>query len=240
MKKENKFKSISLILPAYNEEENIKEAVENATKVLEKIFDEYEIIVVDDGSNDKTGEIADSLKSEKIKVIHHEINRGYASALRTGIKNATKELVFYTDADNQFDLNELRKAVNLLDGDKGKFDVVIGYRKDRRDRLHRLIISKGYNLLIRFLLGIRVKDADCSFKLFKRDVIKGIEIKHEGWLVDTEILAKIIRKGYKIKEIPVKHYPRKKGKSSVKITSILKTFFELIKLKIELSLLQKE
>lgn len=229
-----KFKpKISIVLPAYNEEKNIEKAVGDCISVLEKISQEYEIIVVDDGSKDNTGKIADKLqeKNTHIKVIHHEENRGYASALRSGFENSKFEFVFYTDADNQFNINELKKILPLIKD----FDVVVGYRKNRKDSLHRLIISLGYNFLIRILLGIKVRDVDCSFKLFRGEVIRKIRIKHEGWLVDTEILAKAVKEGYKIKEIPVTHYPRLEGKSTVKpISSIFNTFIELIKLRIEL------
>ncbi|MEM2918380.1 MAG: glycosyltransferase family 2 protein [Candidatus Altiarchaeota archaeon] len=222
--------SISVILPAYNEEKNIRKAVENAISALEKISKDYEVIVVDDGSKDKTGEIANSLKSEKVKVIHHEKNMGYASALKTGFKNAEKELIFFTDADNQFDLNELKKFVPL----SKYYDVVIGYRLNRHDPLHRLIISRCYNFLIRALFGIKVRDIDCAFKLFRKEVIKHIEIKHKGWLINTELMVKILKKGYKFKEVPVMHYPRTEGKTTVSFKSIIETFFGLIRLKIEL------
>jgi glycosyltransferase involved in cell wall biosynthesis len=231
--------NISIIFPAYNEEENIEKAVRNCLSVLEKFISQknYEIIVVDDGSKDKTGKIADELQKKyvkHVKVIHHQKNKGYASALRSGFQNSRYELIFYTDADNQFEIEELKDVVPLIK--ETDVDVVVGYRKNRKDPLHRLFISQGYNFLIRILLGIKVKDVDCSFKLFKREVLRDIEIKHEGWLVDTEILAKAIKKGYKIKEIPVTHYPRKKGTSTLSVSSIFHTFFELLKLKIELML----
>lgn len=222
--------SISVVLPAYNEEKNIKNAVENAISVLEKISKDYEIIIVDDGSKDKTGEIADSLRSEKVKVIHHEKNKGYASALKTGFENSSRELIFFTDADNQFDLNELRKFIPL----SKYYDIVIGYRYERNDPLHRLIISRIYNFLIRILFGIKVRDIDCAFKLFRKEVIKSIDIKHKGWLINTELMAKILKKGYKFKEVPVMHYPRTEGKTTVNFKSMIETFFELIKLRIEL------
>ena len=224
-------RSISVVLPAYNEEKNIKKAVENALSALEKISDDYEVIVIDDGSKDKTGEIANSLQTEKVRVIRHEKNKGYASALRTGFESAKKELIFFTDADNQFDLGELRKFVPLVN----YADVIVGYRMNRKDPLHRLIMSKGYNFLIKILLGIKVRDVDCAFKLFKREVLQNIGIEHKGWLVNTELLAKIVKKDYKIKEVPVMHYPRTEGRSTVKpVSTIINTFLDLIKLKFEL------
>lgn len=230
---ENFNPSVSIVLPAYNEERNIEKAVESCLSVLEKISREYEVIVVDDGSKDNTGKIADKLqdKNAHVRVIHHPKNEGYASALRSGFENSKFELVFYTDSDNQFNIDELPKMLSLIKD----FDIIVGYRVNRKDSFYREVISRGYNFLIRILLGIKLKDVDCSFKLFKGDVIRKIKIEHEGWLVDTEILAKAMKKGYKIKEIPVTHYPRLNGKSTVKpISSIFNTFKELIKLRIEL------
>lgn len=228
--------SISIVLPAYNEEENIEKAIKSCISILEKISqgENYEVIVVDDGSKDKTGEIAEEIQENdaNVKVIHHKKNKGYASALRTGFENAKFDLIFYTDADNQFDIAEIKNFLPLIK--EGDADVVVGYRVNRKDRIHRLFISWGYNFLIRILLGIKVKDVDCSFKLFKREVLQGVEIKHEGWLVDTEILAKVVKKGYNIEEIPVTHYPREKGKSTLSVSSIFHTFFGLIKLRMEL------
>ncbi|HOJ41042.1 MAG TPA: glycosyltransferase family 2 protein, partial [bacterium] len=141
---------ISVVLPAYNEEDNVEQAVTTALSVLEGLFSDYEVVIVDDGSTDRTGEKADRLarlQAGRVRVYHHRVNRGYGAALRTGLFNASGKLVFYTDADNQFDLRELADFLPLIK----RYDIVVGYRQQRRDALIRLFLSRGYNLLIRYL-----------------------------------------------------------------------------------------
>jgi glycosyltransferase involved in cell wall biosynthesis len=227
MKKEKV--GVSCVFPAYNEETNIESAIREAIKVFIELNIDYEIIVVDDGSEDKTSEITLSLagKNKKIRLIKHRINRGYADALKTGFKSATKTFIFYTDADNQFDLKDIAKALPLIKD----VDMVIGYRLERADNFIRKVGSFGYNLLARKLLKLEVKDIDCAFKLFRREVFEKIEIETKAWLVDTEILAKARKQNMIIKEIAVKHLPRQHGKVTVKPGDIARSFKGLIDLK---------
>jgi glycosyltransferase involved in cell wall biosynthesis len=215
MKKEKN--GISCVFPAYNEETNIERAIREAIKVFIDLNVDYEIIVVDDGSQDKTSEITLSLaqKNKNIRLIKHRVNRGYADALKTGFKSAVKTFIFYTDADNQFDLKDIAKALPLIKD----VDMVIGYRLERADNF------------VRKLLGLEVKDIDCAFKLFRREVFDKIEIETKAWMVDTEILAKAKKQNMIIKEIGVKHLPRQHGKVTVKPGDIARSFKGLIGLK---------
>ena len=167
--------SLSVILPAFNEEANIQRTVESARKILPSLATEWEIIVVDDGSRDGTSAISDDLAARhaNVRAIHHPSNRGYGAALKSGILVARHELIFFTDSDGQFDLHELEQLIRSSDG----YDIVMGYRAKRRDPLHRLINAWGWNLLVRLVLGLRVRDIDCAFKLFQRSVFDRIQIR---------------------------------------------------------------
>jgi glycosyltransferase involved in cell wall biosynthesis len=226
---ENRKNGISCVFPAYNEETNIENAVKQAIKAFTDLNIDYEIIVVDDGSKDRTAEITSNIAKENknIRLIKHPCNLGYADALRTGFKSAKKKYVFYTDADNQFDLKDIGKALPLI----RNADMVIGYRVKRADNIIRKIGSRGYNFLASKLLHLNVKDIDCAFKLFRSEVFNKIEIETKAWLVDTEILAKAKKHNMIIKEIGVKHLPRKKGNVTVKPGDIIKSFKGLINLK---------
>ena len=162
-------RKISVVLPAYNEEDNIERQVRSVDEVLHDMqFDDYEVLVVDDGSRDGTRAVCEAMGESvpRLRLLVHEVNLGYAAALRTGFTGAAMPLVFYTDADNQFDVRELK---NLLPG-IDDYDIVCGFRIYRFDPFSRLVLSWGYNLLVRVLFGIRVRDVDCAFKLFRREV----------------------------------------------------------------------
>lgn len=219
--------SLSLFFPAYNEEKNIHSAVAQAERVAKKISYDYEIIIVNDGSKDSTGTIADTLaeKDSRIKVIHHSINQGYGAAVWSGVQAATKEYVFFTDADRQFDLGELEDFVTHVTS----YDVVIGYRAKRRDHVMRLLNAKGWNVLNRLLFGLKVKDIDCAFKLFKRDIVKDIPIQSRGAMLSAELLIRLQRQGIVFKEVPVTHLPRKMGSpTGAKPSVIVRAFKEMI------------
>jgi glycosyltransferase involved in cell wall biosynthesis len=195
---------IAVVLPAYNEAENIGRQVRSVNEVLTDLaFDDYEILVVDDGSRDRTHEECESLRDEipKLRLLAHAENRGYAQALRTGFTSATMPLVFYTDADNQFDVRELKNLLAAIDD----YDLVCGYRIYRFDPFSRLVLSWGYNLLVRILFRIRVRDVDCAFKLFRREIFDRIHIESKRFFVDTEILAKASKLGLKMTEVGVRH-----------------------------------
>ncbi len=213
-KLKNKLTSLSIILPCYNEEENVKEVTKAAMAAASKHAKDFEILIIDDGSQDKTAEIAKKLegKHKQVKLISQE-NQGYGGALKTGFKNAKKDWLFFTDADLQFDLQELEKFVPYKD----EFDFIFGYRIKRADKPHRLLIAKMLKVWNKIFLGfpLWVKDIDCAFKLMKRQSFESIgQIYSSGAMINTEFILKIIKKGYKIKQIGVNHYPRKAGEST--------------------------
>lgn len=201
--------SFSIVFPAYNEEENIKESIKSALKIGRVISDKFEIIVVNDGSGDKTSEIARNLtkKHKEIKIIDQN-NQGYGGAVWTGIKNAHNDLIFFTDSDLQFNLQELKKFIPYLKS----YDVVFGYRKPRKDPFMRLVNAWGWKFLNRIFLGIKVRDIDCAFKLFDGRVFKKVnKIQSHGAMFSAEMIYKIKKAGFRIKELPVTHYPRVAG-----------------------------
>jgi glycosyltransferase involved in cell wall biosynthesis len=221
--------SISVFFPCYNEQDNVEGTVNKALAVLERLGFEYEVIIVDDGSRDGTGRIADSLasKNSKIKVVHHPTNLGYGAALQSGFKAASKSLVFYTDGDGQFDITELPPLIELMK----QYDIVSCYRLNRQDNLIRKINGFCWTKLVCLLFGLKLKDIDCAFKLYKREIFDNIQMVSNGALIDTEILARAHRKGYTMAQRPVHHFPRKAGKQTgANIRVIFRAFKELFKL----------
>lgn len=219
-------RSLSVVLPAFNEEENVERQVAAVDGVCRELrFDDWEILVVDDGSKDRTRAVCEGLRERfpKLKLLVHETNQGYAKALRTGFTSATMPLVFYTDCDNQFDVRE----ISILLPKAAEFDIVCGFRIYRFDPFTRLVLSWGYNLLVRVLFQIRVRDVDCAFKLFRREVFDKIHIESKKFFVDTEILAKASKIGLKMTEIGVRHYPRTAGQSTVRPSHIVSTLGEI-------------
>ncbi len=217
---------IAVVLPAFNEQDNIERQVAAADEVCRDLaFDDWEILVVDDGSRDRTRAVCESLRARfpKLKLLVHETNRGYAHALRTGFTSARMPLVFYTDADNQFDVRELASLLPAID----EYDLVCGFRIYRFDPFTRLVLSWGYNLLVRVLFRIRVRDVDCAFKLFRREIFDRIHIESKKFFVDTEILAKAAKIGLRMTEVGVRHYPRTAGRSTVRPSHILSTLAEI-------------
>ncbi|MCK5533695.1 glycosyltransferase family 2 protein [bacterium] len=220
--------NISLFFPCYNEEDNIEVTIRKALKVLKSLTDTFEIIVVDDGSRDQTEKIVKRLINEdkRIKLIQHPQNKGYGAVLRTGLKNARYDLICFTDADGQFDFSQIREMLPLI----GDAEVIIGYRRKRKDAFYRLVNAKIYGLVIRLFFGLKVRDVDCGFKLFRKKVIDDIEIEAQGALASAEILVKIKSKGYRIREIGVDHFSRFGGKSTgANLKVIFKAAKELFK-----------
>jgi len=204
------YTEISVVLPAYNEKDNIKIAVGEVDKYLRKNFSRYEIIVVDDGSTDGTKEIIEGMmkKNLHLRTVRHAVNRKwYGAALRSGFLAAKMKKVFYTDADCQFDINDLDRVMPWAD----KYDMVIGFRENRQDPVMRIIIARVYNLLIRLAFGLKVRDVDCSFKLYDREIFKQITMTSETGLIDAEVLTKALRKRFTLKEVGVRHFPRVRG-----------------------------
>lgn len=221
--------SLSVFFPAHNEVDNIGPLVEKTVSVLEPIVADYEVIIVDDGSTDGTRELADRLAERfpEVRAIHHEKNCGYGGAVKTGIRSSTKEWIFFTDGDGQFDIGEIEQFLPYA----GDFDAVVGYRLDRRDSVHRKLFAFCWGQLIRFLFGFRVRDLDCAFKLFRRRFFDGVRLGAEGAVITVELFAIMREKGAAIKEIGVHHYPRRAGQQSGGSPKvILRAFRELIKL----------
>lgn len=222
--------SISVFFPCYNEQENITGVVEQALTVLQDINADFEVIIVNDGSSDSTGRIADEIatKNNRVKVVHHHKNLGYGAALQSGFKVATRNLVFYTDGDGQFDINEMPPLLPLMK----HYDIVSCYRLNRRDSIVRRINGWCWTKLVCFLFDISVQDIDCAFKLFKHEIFDKIKMSSTGALIDAEVLARAVRNGYSITQKGVHHYPRKAGKQTgANLKVILRAFKELFKLR---------
>ena len=226
----NNHESISAFFPVLNEEGTVAKLTEDLLGVLAANFEKHEVIIVDDGSRDRTGAIADEISRKNngcVKVIHHSISRGYGNALKAGFDAARYDLVFFTDGDYQFDMNDLNRVIPYIKDN----DIVVGYRQDRKDSRHRIWLSRGYNMLIRALFGLKLKDIDSSFKLFRRSALEQITIESEGYFIDTELMVKAKKKGLRIKEIGVRHLPREFGESKVKMKHIFITLHEIARLR---------
>ncbi|NLY75631.1 MAG: glycosyltransferase family 2 protein [Firmicutes bacterium] len=225
-------RGISLFFPAYNEEENVGETIEKSIAVLEPLGCDYEIIIVDDGSKDRTAAIVEEYarKNERVVLKRHLQNQGYGGALQTGFKSCRYGLIFFSDCDLQFDLQELTTFIDLMKEDPS-IDAVLGFRIKRADPLIRKLNAFGWKMWARVLFGLKVKDVDCAFKLFKRELIENITIESSGALISVEILTKIMKSGAKVVECGVHHYPRKAGvQTGAKLRVILKAFQESFKL----------
>ncbi|PIS09412.1 hypothetical protein COT75_01900 [Candidatus Beckwithbacteria bacterium CG10_big_fil_rev_8_21_14_0_10_34_10] len=208
-----KVTELSVFFPAYNEEKNIKKTVLNAVKVLKQVSSKWEIVVVNDGSTDKTGEIVKRLSKndKRIKLIDHQFNKGYGGALKTGIASCQYNLIAYTDSDGQFDFWEINKFLKKME----KSDLAIGYRLKRTDILYRRVLAKILMFTNLILFGLNVKDVDCGFKLFKRKVIKEIgQLYTSSAITETELLVRAKKKGFKVCEIGVKHNSRIEGEQT--------------------------
>ena len=230
-----KIKELSVFFPAYNEEANIESTVKKARQVLINITEEWEIIIVNDGSKDNTLTIANNLSKydKRIKVVNHEVNKGYGEALKSGFYSAKYPLITTIDADGQFDFSEVTKLLEKIT----KADVVIGYRLDRKDSLIRKIFGWGWTFLANLMFGIMVKDVDCSFKLVKKEVIDKIPKlqSSRGGMISPELLAKAKKCGFTVDEVGVHHYQRKEGRQTgADLNVILKSFSDLFSLWIQL------
>ena len=216
--------SISIVFPMYNEEAYIHRAIRAAGAALAEITPDHEIIIVDDASTDRTGELADALAraDPRIKVVHNERNRKLGGSVRAGYAAATKDLVLYTDADLPFDLQELGRAVRLLEYQQA--DVLAAYRFDRTSEgLVRTIYSICYNLLIRILFGLAVKDVNFSFKLFHRALLQKIDLKSEGSFIDAEFLIRARKARASLIQIGVDYFPRSRGVSTLSSPDVIVT-----------------
>jgi len=221
---------LSVFFPAYNEEANVRSTTEGILRVLPTVADRYEILIVDDGSADGTGAIADELSANNpnVRVIHHGRNRGYGGALQTGFYNCRFELIAFVDGDGQFDFVEVPAFLEASE----HYDLVIGYRVRRRDTLLRTMNARAWGALIRLLFGLKVRDIDCAFKLIHKKALQTLPRLHsEGAMVSAEILIRSQNAGLSIMEVPVHHFPRHAGEQTgANVRVIVKAFRDLFSL----------
>jgi glycosyltransferase involved in cell wall biosynthesis len=204
--------SLSIFFPAYNDGGTIASLVIAAIKVAAELTSDFEVLVVNDGSGDRTAEIADELARTypQVRVIHHEKNRGYGGALRTGFASATKQFVFYTDGDAQYDPAEMAALWRRMEPG---IDLVNGYKISRSDPLHRVIIGRLYHHTVKILFRLRVRDVDCDFRLMRRAVFERVRLEKNSGVICLEMMKKIQDAGFRIAEVPVHHYHRACGRS---------------------------
>jgi glycosyltransferase involved in cell wall biosynthesis len=222
--------SLSVFFPALNDSGTIASMVIRAVKAASQLTPDYEVIVVNDGSSDATPEIADELARTypQVRVVHHPANRGYGGALQTGFRTATKDLVFYTDGDAQYDPAELSLLWAALTPEA---DMVNGYKIDRSDPLHRIIIGRIYHHTVSLLFGLKVKDVDCDFRLMRRHIFDTIRLEKTSGVICLEMMKKIHDAGFRIVEVPVHHYHRAFGKSQFfNVRRIVKTAYDVMRL----------
>ncbi len=224
---------ISVFLPAYNEEGNIKAVVLRVREVLRSVADTWEIVIVNDGSKDRTGEIAETLKEEdrRIKVVNHIENRGYGASLRSGFYACKYRWIAFIDSDSQFDFGEIDKFINKQK--ETGADLVIGYYKKRKVSATKILTSKVWEMFVYIFFGLKVHDIDCGFKMISKKVVDGIpHLESErGAFITSELLIKAKKSGFKFAEVPITHYPRTKGEGTGrKLNVIIKSFIDLLKL----------
>ncbi len=225
---EKKLPELSVFFPFWNEEKNVKHVVESAIPVIKEVAINWEILIIDDGSSDKTYQVGLELskKYKNIRVISHTPNRGYGAALKEGFENSKYKYVVFTDGDRQFNFEEVKKLIPAING----ADIVIGFRRKRRDSFSRHILMHMLRIWDFIFFRFYFKDIDCGFKMFKRDALKQImPLRSEGAMITTEILAKATRKKLIIREVEVNHYPREYGAQSganvaVVVRAVLESF----------------
>ncbi len=217
---------LSLVLPAFNEEAGIRQAVAEADAALSGLCKDYEILVVDDGSSDGTAAavLVECVERRRVRLLRHAANRGYGAALRTGFSAARFELVGFTDADCQFHLDDLGRLLPLTKS----AEIAAGYRVGRQDPWRRRVLSGGFNLLVRALLGTRVRDCDCALKVFRREALAELHPESDGFFVNAEMLARARQLGFAVAEAGVRHRPRLRGVSKVSVGQVPRVLATLL------------
>ncbi len=227
--------SLSVFFPAYNDAPSLPGLIGKAFSVLQATGRDFEVIVVNDGSYDNTGQVLNDLAAihgPRLRIVTHQVNRGYGGALRSGFAAATKDLVFYTDGDGQYDVGELPKLLNAMTSDVG---LVNGYKLERNDPRHRIWIGNAYNAFARFLFGIQIRDVDCDFRLVRRTLVEQIHLTATSGVICVELVRKLELTGCNVVEVGVHHYPRLHGRSQFfRIRSLLVTFYQLCRLWVRL------
>lgn len=203
---------LSLVLPAHNEEDNIEIVVKAALATLPAYAPDFEILIVNDGSRDKTASIIDALHQSDARVvpIHHIANQGYGGALKSGFTASTGDFVMFMDADRQFDIRDISLLAPFVD----LFDIVAGFRMERSDPIHRRVNAEIFNLAVRILFGVHMRDLDCAFKIFRGEQIRGLALTTSGALINAETQAKLRRHGASLVQIGVPHHPRVAGQAT--------------------------
>ncbi len=230
---ERKRPGLSIVLPAYNEEANVASAVTRMIEAAEPLFEKIEVVVVDDGSRDATAERVREIArvDPRVRLLQHAVNRGYGAAVTSGLRAASQPLVFYTDSDLQFDPRQIHDLVLRID----EFAIAIGYRKNRQDPWFRKLNAWGWNQLQRLIFGLTVRDVDCAFKLFHREVLEHLPLTAEGAFFSSELLLRARAAGYSFVEVPVDHFPRRAGSpTGARLGVIGKAFREMWHLRREL------
>ena len=204
--------SVSVFYPCYNDWGTIGSMVLLTTQTAERLGIDYDLTIVDDGSCAHTQDLLAEIKARfpEVRVVHHEKNKGYGAALRTGFNAATKDWIFYTDGDAQYDVRELEL---LLEKAADDVDVVQGYKITRHDPLHRIIIGRVYHWIVKMSFGLRLRDVDCDFRLIRRTVFDEIQLTSDSGVICAEMMTKIQKEGFRVVEVPVHHYQRAHGKS---------------------------
>lgn len=223
-------KSLSVFLPAFNEEDSIALTVEGVVGVLKSLNLDWEVLVINDGSKDKTAEVVNGLEKKYpgVRLVNHETNKGYGRALKTGFAEAKYPWVAFVDSDGQFDFGEIKKMIEKTD----EADVILGYRLNRADPFQRRIFTWGWKMLAMVLLGLNVRDYSCGFKLIKKKVIEDISpIESEEKVTQIEMLIKAKKRGYKFAEVGVHHYARKAGvPTGANLLVVKKSFVDMLRL----------
>jgi glycosyltransferase involved in cell wall biosynthesis len=226
--------SLSIFFPAYNDAGTIASLALVAHMAAREIVDDYEVIVVEDGSPDHTGALLDEMATHFpwLKVVHHERNRGYGGALRTGFATASKDLVFYTDGDAQYDPREMKSLLAAFSDD---VDFVNGYKISRNDPFHRVVIGRVYHWFVKLAFGLRLRDVDCDFRLMRRSVFEKVRLTRSSGVICVELMKKVQDHGYRLAEVPVHHFHRSYGKSQFfNFPRVARTLLDLAKLWLEL------
>jgi glycosyltransferase involved in cell wall biosynthesis len=222
--------SLTAFFPAYNDQHTIEAIVRTAAEEMRKVTDDFEVLVVNDGSKDQTGVILTQLQSKLpfLRVIHHERNRGYGAALISGFKNARKDLIFYTDGDGQYDVREIH---NLLAELKPNIELVNGYKVKRADAWYRIWIGALYRRAMKWVFGFSIRDVDCDFRLLRRYIFETISLESASGVICVEMAKKFDRAGFRMVEVPVSHYPRMHGRSEFfRVRHLVHTFRGLLKI----------
>ena len=225
--------SLTVSMPAYNEAANIAEMIELVKTRTANLTDDLEIIVVDDGSKDSTADVVREIaqRDRRVRLIEHARNQGYGAAVADGVWAASKALIFFTDSDLQFDLQELPRFMSRLD----EADMIVGYRYERSDPWYRTLFGNGWSWLVNLMFGYTARDIDCAFKLFRREIIEQVQVGARGATFSAEFLVRAKRAGFRLVEAPVSHYPRKAGRQTgANIRVIARAFRELFKLRVGL------